>query len=95
MKYHLVIFYSEGPPHDNALPLEDSYKKLMENEDVKKEFDEVHVYTPRILKSMGYVNYLSTLKNVDGVIGNSSSGLLEALSTPRGRFAPVARGPYI
>ena len=32
------------------------------------------------LKSMGYVNYLSTLKNVDGVIGNSSSGLLEAPS---------------
>ena len=29
-------------------------------------------------KSMGYVKYLSTLKIVDGVIGNSSSGLLEA-----------------
>jgi hypothetical protein len=58
MKYHLVIFYSEGPPHDNALPLEDSYKKLMENEDVKKEFDEVHVYTPRILKSMGYDDFV-------------------------------------
>ena len=30
--------------------------------------------------SMGQVNYLSTLKIVDGVIGNSSSGLLEAPS---------------
>ncbi len=29
-------------------------------------------------KSMGQINYLSTLKYVDGVIGNSSSGLLEA-----------------
>ena len=29
-------------------------------------------------KSMGQINYLSTLQFVDGVIGNSSSGLLEA-----------------
>ena len=29
-------------------------------------------------KSMGIVNYLSTLNIVDGVVGNSSSGLLEA-----------------
>jgi GDP/UDP-N,N'-diacetylbacillosamine 2-epimerase (hydrolysing) len=28
--------------------------------------------------SMGYVNYLSTLQFIDGVVGNSSSGLLEA-----------------
>ena len=28
--------------------------------------------------SMGHLNYLSTLKFVDGVVGNSSSGLLEA-----------------
>ena len=27
---------------------------------------------------MGQLNYLSTLKYVDGIIGNSSSGLLEA-----------------
>ena len=29
-------------------------------------------------KSMGRLNYLSTLKIVDGIVGNSSSGLLEA-----------------
>lgn len=28
-------------------------------------------------KSLGYVNYFSFLKNIDGMIGNSSSGLLE------------------
>ena len=33
---------------------------------------------------MGHVNYLSVLKNVDCVLGNSSSGLIEApsLKTP-------------
>ena len=30
--------------------------------------------------SMGYLNYLSTLKYVDGVVGNSSSGLAEVPS---------------
>ncbi len=30
--------------------------------------------------SMGHINYLSTMKLVDGVLGNSSSGLLEAPS---------------
>ena len=31
-----------------------------------------------IFKSMGQINYLSTLRLVDGIIGNSSSGILEA-----------------
>ncbi len=35
-------------------------------------------------KSMGYLGYLSTLKLVDGVIGNSSSGIIEAPSLNKG-----------
>ena len=31
-------------------------------------------------KSMGQLNYLSTMQYIDGVVGNSSSGLLEAPS---------------
>lgn len=31
-------------------------------------------------KSMGHINYLSAMKYVDGVVGNSSSGILEAPS---------------
>ena len=31
-----------------------------------------------VFKSMGQLNYLSTLQFVDGVIGNSSSGIIEA-----------------
>ena len=36
------------------------------------------------INSMGQINYLSTLKFVDGILGNSSSGILEAptLKTP-------------
>ena len=30
--------------------------------------------------SLGNINYLSILKNVDGVVGNSSSGIIEAPS---------------
>jgi GDP/UDP-N,N'-diacetylbacillosamine 2-epimerase (hydrolysing) len=33
-----------------------------------------------VFKSMGHLNYLSTLQYVDGVIGNSSSGIIEAPS---------------
>ena len=37
-----------------------------------------------VFSSMGELNYLSTLKIVDGILGNSSSGILEApaLKTP-------------
>ena len=31
-----------------------------------------------LFQSMGHLNYLSTLQYVDGVVGNSSSGLAEA-----------------
>ena len=34
----------------------------------------------KCFKSLGQINYLSCLKYVDGVVGNSSSGLLEAPS---------------
>ena len=42
----------------------------------------VKLYSKRAIKfaSMGQQNYLSTLKAVDGILGNSSSGILEAPS---------------
>ncbi len=45
------------------------------NNFVSKNYERAIVFT-----SMGRLNYLSTLKYVDGVIGNSSSGLIEAPS---------------
>ncbi len=46
-------------------------KKLIE------EFVSDRKETSKLFVSMGRVNYLSTLQYVDGVVGNSSSGLLE------------------
>ena len=45
----------------------------MINNFVKEHFSNTKVFT-----SMGQLNYLSSLQFVDGVVGNSSSGLLEA-----------------
>ena len=38
----------------------------------------------KFFSSLGQVNYLSCLKHVDGVVGNSSSGLIEAPSFKKG-----------
>ena len=43
-----------------------------------KSYVEHNPLNAKVFRSMGQVNYLSTLQFVDGVVGNSSSGLLEA-----------------
>ena len=45
-----------------------------------KKFVLENKHRTKIYKSMGYINYLSTLQFVDGVVGNSSSGITEAPS---------------
>ena len=45
----------------------------------------------RVYKSLGQVRYLSCLKLVDGVVGNSSSGLLEAPTFQKGAVNIGAR----
>jgi GDP/UDP-N,N'-diacetylbacillosamine 2-epimerase (hydrolysing) len=42
------------------------------------EFVSIHKQRSISFTSMGNLNYLSTLQFVDGVVGNSSSGLAEA-----------------
>ena len=49
-------------------------------EEIIGEFVSLKKYDSVKFSSMGYVNYLSVLKYVDCVLGNSSSGLLEAPS---------------
>ena len=41
---------------------------------------ENHALNTKVFNSMGQINYLSTLQFIDGIVGNSSSGLLEAPS---------------
>lgn len=55
----------------NADPNNEKIRKLIQ--DFEKSRENVYVF-----ESMGYRNYLSCLSNVDAVVGNSSSGLLEA-----------------
>jgi len=43
-----------------------------------KSYVENHALNAKAFNSMGQINYLSTLQFIDGVVGNSSSGLLEA-----------------
>ncbi len=44
------------------------------------EFVSINNHRSVSFKSMGHLNYLSTMQFVDGVVGNSSSGLIEAPS---------------
>jgi GDP/UDP-N,N'-diacetylbacillosamine 2-epimerase (hydrolysing) len=43
-----------------------------------KSYVENHTSNTKAFNSMGQINYLSALQFIDGVVGNSSSGLLEA-----------------
>ncbi len=45
-----------------------------------KEFNQQHPNSSKVFSSLGQVRYFSTLKYVDAVVGNSSSGLTEAPS---------------
>ena len=65
-----------------TMPNSDSDSRI-----IKKMIDEfVYQHSDRSIAftSMGHFNYLSTLQYVDGVVGNSSSGLIEAPSFKTG-----------
>ena len=59
-------------------PNSDTYGKIIIN--MIKRFVSSKKYDAVKFSSMGYLNYLSVLKYVDCVLGNSSSGLIEAPS---------------
>jgi hypothetical protein len=48
----LILFHSEGSPNDNALNLTPQKNLMIQK--YKSEFDEIVVYTPFILKELGY-----------------------------------------
>lgn len=48
------------------------------------DFVERHIATAKAFTSMGQIRYLSSMQYVDGVVGNSSSGLIEAPSFKKG-----------
>jgi len=58
-----------------TMPNADSGSRIIKN--MIDEFVSMHEQRTISFTSMGHLNYLSTLKYVDGVVGNSSSGLVE------------------
>jgi hypothetical protein len=61
MKIKLVLFFSEGSPHDKAKPL--AYANELMNNKYKDVFDEIISYSPRILKEMGYGEFCKEYKD--------------------------------
>ncbi len=59
-----------------TMPNADSDSRIIKQ--MIDEFVSVHKERSISFTSMGHLNYLSTLQFVDGVVGNSSSGLMEA-----------------
>jgi len=59
-----------------TMPNADSYGRIIKQ--MIDEFVSSHNERSIAFTSMGHLNYLSTLQFVDGVVGNSSSGLTEA-----------------
>ena len=54
----------------------DTYGRIINEKIIS--FQKYHPKRSKVFTSMGNVNFLSTLSLVDGIVGNSSSGLLEA-----------------
>jgi len=61
----LILFYSQGQPYDNSIDLTDAKNIMIET--YNKEFDEIIVYTPSILRDLGY-DYLCNEYDDFGVI---------------------------
>jgi GDP/UDP-N,N'-diacetylbacillosamine 2-epimerase (hydrolysing) len=59
-------------------PNSDTFGRIIIN--MIKKFVSLKKYDSIKFSSMGHINYLSVLKNVDCILGNSSSGLIEAPS---------------
>jgi len=55
-KYNFVYFFSEGPPHDNGQNLSEN-KKIVDTL-IKPYFNNITHYTPRIMKDIGFGNYV-------------------------------------
>ncbi len=53
---NLILFHSEGPPYDNASNFTQTTNEIIEF--AKPHVDNIFVYTPRILKNLGYGKYV-------------------------------------
>jgi hypothetical protein len=68
IKIKLVIFYSQGHPYDNALDL--TRQKNIMVELYKKDFDEIIIYTPEIIRNLGYGYLCNDYEDFGVITGN-------------------------
>ena len=64
---NLVVFHSEGRPHDKGKNLTSNREKILEQD---KYFNNISIYTPRILRELGFGNYVKEYKNT-GVVSKN------------------------
>lgn len=60
VKTHFISFYTEGPPHDKGVDFT-KYRELIVTK-ASEHFDNVFIYTPKILSELGYDRYLKMYK---------------------------------
>lgn len=65
----LILFYSEGLPFDNGINLINEKNKMINK--YLNSFDEIIVYSPRILKEKGYADYCKEYKNAGVILANA------------------------
>ena len=64
---NLVVFHSEGRPHDKGKNLTSNREKILEQD---KHFNNISIYTPRILRELGFGSYVKEYKNT-GVVSKN------------------------
>lgn len=68
IKTNLVFFYSEGKPFDSALDLKEN--KTLVFKHAREHVDEISAYTPRLLKEIGYGEYVKEYEKTGLVSAN-------------------------
>jgi hypothetical protein len=64
----LVLFYSESEPFDKGINLTNEKNRMIER--YKNDFDEIVEYSPRILKELGYDNFIKDYSNNNECVTN-------------------------
>ena len=66
---NLVSFLSEGPPNDNGLNIIGNFDLLLKSS--FPYFNQITIYTPKILRDLGYAKYVMEYKNTGLVTKNN------------------------
>ena len=77
-KIKLILFYSQGQPFDYGIDL--TIQKNLMIQKYISEFDEIILYTPSILKNMGFDNYCNQYDDSGSIKFNYLQKILDSLN---------------